>query len=575
MRRALIFLLFLSLLWISQVRISIGTDQGESGIFGNTQLPQFYTINWDDFWALFNTVSAWDLEYNQGSGWGSIKGDLTVLRNYTEPWLCKIRLIFNASYHADYRLTFLVDRRVQNYTHIENRTRYVISYQNYTLFFSWEDLLGIPGLQFSHGVTEYLGKPCFWFRLRRDNVPQGTYLDLDPSFGYETEGGNTARIEDQIRGSLFNTTESGIADSITAYLGRSGSFNVKAAIYRHNNSSLVGSTEELSIGVGGSWVTLSFSSPKPTLETDTGYILVVWSNYDRDDNCNAYYDPGLENQGHLDTEVYGEFPSTGSFSHNAFKYSIYCTYSQGPPTMGVFESSEDPVSSGQWFSLNTTIQDPDGIADFVNCTLKLDPGPLTLKWDNSSSVFSIYYDPNGYCVINASACIEAQLNNTAYELSWRIYLKTTYPHGTSVDLSASGLYPTQVYDSYGDSSTGSYSELFLFEPEEAGEPGIPTGGARRKTPLEELGIPTPLPYGVAPPEAQYGTIGLVVIISGATLYYIRGPKTTQQLFKENTAPRVRRRSSSTPEPKRAHTKRPGSRKVHTKKPNRRPVRFKK
>jgi len=496
------------------------------------------------------------------------------------PWLCKITLIFNASYQADYRLTFLVDRRVQNYTYVENRTRYVISYQNHTVFFSWEDLLGIPGLQFSHGVTDVAGKPCFWFRLRRDNVPQGTYLELDPTFGYEEKGGSSSDLRDYRRGSTFTCSQDGIAKNITACIYHVGAvgLGVRCAIYHSGNNSLLAETQERTIGGSGwAWYTFNITSPVggAPVYSDSDYVLVSWGAYHSTTDLAIYYASGFPMQGLYRFAAYrnGEanpWPDPFTlYSTNSHKYSIYCTYETlAPPNIGSFHSSEAYVYSDQWFSLNCTIQDPDGIGELKNCSLELS-GDLILAWDNSTGSFTEQADPGNYCTLNSSECVEAEISSTAFNLSWRISLAYIYPQGP-VDIVGNN---TLVYDTSGYSGTGSKSSLFVFEPKEATEPGAPTGGgpSRPPTPLEKLGVPTPLPYEVAPPEAQWGTIGLIVILTGAVIYYIRRPKSTQQLFKENTAPRRRIRSSPKPKARKVHSRSSSSRRVHSKKQKRRAV----
>lgn len=305
------------------------------------------------------------------------------------------------------------------------------------------------------------------------------------------------------------------------------------------------------------WYTYDFSPPYPSLEANTEYILCIWY---QDPGLRTYYTTGSPNQTCRDIEPYDGFPST--FTKDECwdeKTTIYCTYTAAP-TIADFSSSDDPVYSNSWFNVNCTINDQDGISELDSCTLELS-GDLILGWDESSSTFNIESDPNGYCTLNNSECVEQELNSTAYELSWRIQLHQNYPHGSSVDLVADD---TKAYDVHGASGSGSYSGLFVFEPEQKYEPGGPVGGPRRKTPLEELGVPTPLPYEVAPPEAQYGTIGLVVILTGGMIYYIRKPKTTQQLFRENTASRVKyspRKGSK----RRVKQKKQPKRKVHSKK----------
>lgn len=337
--------------------------------------------------------------------------------------------------------------------------------------------------------------------------------------------------------------------------------DMRCGLYKASDLSFVAETEERTIeGHDWGWRTFNFITP-PNLEANTEYLLCFWA---AGIEYWTIYNSGSTDQTCRDIEAYDGFPSTFT-KDNSWdeKTSIYCTYSISniAPNIGDFSSSDDPVYSNSWFNVNCTLNDEDGISELKNSTLQLSED-IILGWDNSSSTFSIEYDPNGYCTLNSSASIEHELNSTAFELSWRIQLSQGYPHGSSVDIVADN---TTVYDTEGASGSGSHSRLFVFEPEESGEPGAVTGGTvRKKTPLEELGVPTPFPYEVAPPEAQYGSIGLVVILTGGVIYYIRRPKTTQQLFRENTASRVKY-GPRKPRKRGIKTKKAPKRRVHSKK----------
>jgi len=130
------------------------------------------------------------------------------------------------------------------------------------------------------------------------------------------------------------------------------------------------------------------------------------------------------------------------------------------PTIGEFDASASTIYANEWFSLNCSIQDTDGISELKNCTVALN-GSVTLAWDNSSASFSIASDPSGYCTLDTSGCIEEEKNSTAFTLSWRILLSWGYPQG-SIDVLSSD---TKAYDTEGSSGSGSYSGLFTFEPD--------------------------------------------------------------------------------------------------------------
>jgi len=126
--------------------------------------------------------------------------------------------------------------------------------------------------------------------------------------------------------------------------------------------------------------------------------------------------------------------------------------SNNAPTIGEFEAPST-VYANQWFYLNTSVNDADGISEIVNATIELS-NSVVLKWDNASATFSEQSDANNYCTLNASACIETEKNNTAFKLSWKLKLNN-YPSG-SVDILSSN---TKVWDS---TESGNNSETGLF-----------------------------------------------------------------------------------------------------------------
>lgn len=146
---------------------------------------------------------------------------------------------------------------------------------------------------------------------------------IDPTFGYDTKGASSISIENVIRGSAFTEGVSGeTVDSITVYLGNtdaSSAHVAKYAIY-NSDSSLRGDTTVVSMPISSvGWYSGTFSS-SINLSASTEYILSAWG-----DNANVviYYDTGVADQGHSDSETYGSWPNPASFSHDTNKYSIY------------------------------------------------------------------------------------------------------------------------------------------------------------------------------------------------------------------------------------------------------------
>jgi len=159
----------------------------------------------------------------------------------------------------------------------------------------------------------------------------------DPNFGYETIGASSISLsssaEERIRGSNFTITEDSTADSITVALSRAtaGSDNAKCAIYKHSDSSLVGSTEQVLVSytTTSAWYTFNFAEPKPTLTANTEYILVAWADYTAS-TISIAYDSGATDQGHLQAVTYDGWPDPLVPTQGNFKYSIYCTYTADP-----------------------------------------------------------------------------------------------------------------------------------------------------------------------------------------------------------------------------------------------------
>ena len=104
-------------------------------------------------------------------------------------------------------------------------------------------------------------------------------VTVDPTFGYTTIGASYVSFGSQIRGSVFTILEAGTAENITVYWCNTAAsqFYVKSAIYLHSDSSKVGETAEVYYGtsVSAGWYTYTFSTPKPSLNANTAYVLVL------------------------------------------------------------------------------------------------------------------------------------------------------------------------------------------------------------------------------------------------------------------------------------------------------------
>lgn len=153
---------------------------------------------------------------------------------------------------------------------------------------------------------------------------------IDPTFGYETQGGSSSGLSNKIRASKFPCPEAGIGNSISGWvqnINYEAAEVVKFALY---NSALnkVGETTEVSVASGfNDKKTINFVA-NPGL-TATNYWIAAWSDTT---NMLLRSDSGAANQGLYGVVTYGSWPaSLTPDSYFATKYSIYCTYT---PTAG-------------------------------------------------------------------------------------------------------------------------------------------------------------------------------------------------------------------------------------------------
>lgn len=318
------------------------------GSFGSTFTPQ--PLNWSKFWRVFNQHSAWDLEYNNGSGWISDKSMLQVIKNYSKPSYegrqynlnksdasaCKITLNFTASYTADYRLTFGIDLDVKNYTHKEGSWNYTLSYKNHTVFFDWTDIKGLPLDSVNHGIQPIGEESWFWFRIRKNNVQQGKNVVIDPSFGNENEEATDHDCGNYCSTSLFTfiESESGTytADSISVFYDVDEINNNCSFGMYFSNDTLIQYTEQNvnSTVQDDTWITLNFLDPPPVLTNNTAYKLAFWQS-DVDGGTDAYEFHRQTTGGtHQYRNLIYDFPNwidpyvqSGGLN---FLVSIYCNY---------------------------------------------------------------------------------------------------------------------------------------------------------------------------------------------------------------------------------------------------------
>lgn len=185
-------------------------------------------------------------------------------------------------------------------------------------------------------------------------LDDGKYpLKIDPTFGYEANGGSTGGVLTASEGSLF-TGVAGTGVSISAYLSNddASSHNYKFGVHLHSDLSLLtnGATADGSI-VGSSTAALrtqNFSSA-PTF-TDVEYVLSAKTNESgKGAGIKMKFDTGSTAQGHIESSStsYASWPPNPLVvgTHNTSKYSIYATYTAGGEPSESVSPSRSPSAS--------------------------------------------------------------------------------------------------------------------------------------------------------------------------------------------------------------------------------------
>ncbi len=260
-------------------------------------------------------------------------------------------------------------------------------------------------------------------------------------FGYTTEGSFNQTVEDRITGSVFTINKNGTADNITAFIHTNPSTPPKAKcmIYRNNDSTLIGTTEELTpdIGINASWVVFNFTGTKPNLVKDTEYVLTCWSN----DSCYLYYD-NTSTYGRYKNLTYGSPPNPVNWSDSEPRmYSIYCSYTTKPVISNV---SNTPSVVG--FGFNVTIS-----ADVDGNGCGIDVVKVNVSYpDNSSGNFTMNNTGNNtYEYVFNDTWLVGQYNYTIWACDDCGGCDTSSGHSFNVSAQAA-ISVCTVKDEYGD-----------------------------------------------------------------------------------------------------------------------------
>jgi hypothetical protein len=221
----------------------------------------------------------------------------------------------------------------------------------------------------------------------------------------------------------------------------------------------------------------STSAPVISIDTATNDLYVFWAGYPTANHI--YYRKYTASTGQWETVVdwinLESYGLTGNDRLTCFYqaynnkigliYMTRTTYEirfdylplNTPPTIGQFQAPSI-VYANKYFYLNVTINDVNGVADFVNATIEIN-GTIVLKWDNATNTFSKYSDPNGYCTLDSANSIRTNINTTAHKLSFKIKLGWNYTEGYISVLVTN----TKCFDKAGTYGSNSYTNLFYFE----------------------------------------------------------------------------------------------------------------
>jgi len=155
-----------------------------------------------------------------------------------------------------------------------------------------------------------------------------------------------------------------------------GPNSIKCAIYRHSDNSKIGETGDYTdYNYGPDWYTFNFSDPKPSLTAGTEYVLVATGSESDPEGVYIYYDDNDNaTLGHYQEYTSYGFPTTASFTHEARKYSIYCSYTAGVGAPSVTTNAATSVETTT-ATLNANLTDNGGE----------NPSRL-FDWDNDSGV---------------------------------------------------------------------------------------------------------------------------------------------------------------------------------------------
>lgn len=150
---------------------------------------------------------------------------------------------------------------------------------------------------------------------------------LDPTFGWETVGGSSSTLSNQIKAGTFtNTSGAGTVTAISAdMVNFTSGKTAKCAIFDQEDSdAFVGGTDEITDGDEG-FNDYTASGSYSVVDNHT-YHLAAWA----DGYTLLRYDSGITGaDGEFDAETYGAWPNPPSFLNlNEYRFAIHCDFTE-------------------------------------------------------------------------------------------------------------------------------------------------------------------------------------------------------------------------------------------------------
>ncbi len=274
------------------------------------------------------------------------------------------------------------------------------------------------------------------------------------SFGNRRIGSSNQSIWDTITGSKFKVNLKGVADNMSVYIdsdSATADFHYQCMIYRHNDSKLMGVSEEKNVSSGKGWRIFNFSVPKPVLINDTEYVLGCWADnytikmYYNDGEGEQMYDEDGNStlQGHYFEGIYKHFPKFNNFDHEDRKYSIYCRYTPDntPPMITDIFDTPDTIGFGFNVSIDANVSDNASGVNIVKINITYPNNTTTNFTMNNTG--NITYEYNF-----SDTWLVGQYNYTIWTVDYAGNSNSSSGHSFNVSAQATLTIAT-LKDSYG------------------------------------------------------------------------------------------------------------------------------